>query len=211
MGASLSVKARCLARFVAYRCLSLYSSYLLAKNRLNFRMACMTLLSGEVQVGDCRCYVPIRVFGGNAALEVGDGVTLGWKSGPVFGDGSILLQPRGMNSQIKIGGDTVVGANSTFIAIQRIEIGENCLIGDRVTVFDSDFHDVNPLNRRVNRGAALPVRLGANVWVGSQCLILKGVSIGDNSVIGAGSVVSRSIPENCIACGNPARVVRHLD
>lgn len=90
-----------------------------------------------------------------------------------------------------------------------IEIGDNCMLAAGVYITDADWHDIYDRTRAV--GTTLPVKLGKNVWVGDSAIVCKGVSIGENSVIGAGSVVVNDIPANVIAAGNPARVVKALD
>jgi acetyltransferase-like isoleucine patch superfamily enzyme len=89
-------------------------------------------------------------------------------------------------------------------------IGDRCLIGDSVIIYDSDFHNLQPEIRRDARTSCAPVTIGDNVWIGSRAMILKGVTIGDDSVIGAMSLVNSSIPARCVAAGNPARVIREL-
>ena len=69
-------------------------------------------------------------------------------------------------------------------------------------------HDINLKTR--NNASPKPVKIGKNVWIGANCTILPGVTIGDNSVIGAGSVVAKSIPANSIAVGNPAKVIKQI-
>ncbi len=96
---------------------------------------------------------------------------------------------------------------------KTIRIGERCMLAPNVTIFDSDFHIVWPPERRFNTWETdidKDVTLERNVWVGMGTIILKGVTIGENSVIGAGSVVVRDIPPNCVAAGNPARVLKTL-
>ena len=91
-----------------------------------------------------------------------------------------------------------------------IRIGRDALLGSYVEIFDSDFHELDPARRRGGRPSMGAVELCENVFIGEGAKILKGVTIGAHSVIGAGSVVARSIPEGVIAVGNPARVVRDL-
>ena len=90
----------------------------------------------------------------------------------------------------------------------RIDIGDNCMLANGVYITDADWHGIYD---RVSLGRAEPVRLKKNVWVGDGAIVCKGVTIGENSIIGAGAIVVNSIPDNCIAAGNPAVVVRRLD
>jgi acetyltransferase-like isoleucine patch superfamily enzyme len=90
-----------------------------------------------------------------------------------------------------------------------IEIGDNVMFASSVYVTDADWHDIYDRSRPIGKRA--PVVLEQNVWIGDGSIVCKGVTIGENSVIGAGSVVTRDIPANVIAAGNPARPVRELD
>ena len=115
-------------------------------------------------------------------------------------------------ASIIIGNDVGFNSISVYARSQRIEIGDGCLIGGNCQISDTDGHPLWPVAARSHYPGTehdAPVTLGRNVFVGLNVIILKGVTIGDNSIIGAGSVVSRSIPSNCIAAGVPARVVRH--
>lgn len=97
-----------------------------------------------------------------------------------------------------------------------ITIGEHTLLGGGVKIYSSDFHSLNYHDRRdykiadkENRRCA-PVVIGSDCFIGAGCIILKGVTIGDRTIIAAGSVVTKSIPADCIAGGNPARVIRQI-
>ena len=90
----------------------------------------------------------------------------------------------------------------------QISIGDNCMVAGGAYLTDSDWHDVY---NRIAFGKTDPIDIANNVWIGDRAVICKGVSIGENSVVGAGAVVVNSIPANCIAAGNPARAVKHLD
>jgi acetyltransferase-like isoleucine patch superfamily enzyme len=88
------------------------------------------------------------------------------------------------------------------------------MVGPNTVIVDSDFHALWPPDNRLLTPALdqdSDVSIGKNVWIGTQCVILKGVTIGENSVLGARSVVTRDIPDNVLAAGNPARVIRRLD
>ena len=91
-----------------------------------------------------------------------------------------------------------------------ISIGKNTLIGYNVEILDSDFHEINPRNRKSGNPKSAKVLIGNNVWIGSNSKILKGVNIGDNSIIAAGSIVTKSIPANVIAGGIPAKILKEI-
>ena len=82
------------------------------------------------------------------------------------------------------------------------------MLGNNVTIATLN-HDINPATRL--NATPKPVKIGKKVWIGSNCTILPGVTIGDNSIIGAGSIVVKSIPKNAIAVGNPAKVIKYID
>lgn len=110
---------------------------------------------------------------------------------------------------IRIGARTFVNCNLTALDVAAITIGEDCQIGPNVQLL-TPTHPLEPQPRRDKLEAALPITLGANVWLGGGVIVCPGVTIGDNSVVGAGSVVTKDIPANVVAVGNPARVVRGL-
>lgn len=102
-------------------------------------------------------------------------------------------------------------SSSTLVARKSILIKEGTMIGADCLIVDNDFHPLDPSARHADAmPEAKPVVIGRDVFIGARCIILKGVKIGDGAVIGAGSVVSRNIPANIIAAGNPARVIRKL-
>ncbi|MFH8468499.1 sugar O-acetyltransferase [Streptomyces sp. NPDC017991] len=112
-------------------------------------------------------------------------------------------------SNITIGARTFVNYNLTALDVAAIVIGEDCQIGPNVQLL-TPTHPLEPEPRRDKLEAAQPITLGNNVWLGGGATVLPGVSIGDNSVIGAGSVVTRDVPAGVVAVGNPARPVRTL-
>jgi len=125
----------------------------------------------------------------------------------------VILRTLRPNARIAIGVDTGI-SGAVICAALSIEIGGQCLLGADVQIFDNDFHALAPENRRhdnspENIGAA-PVIIEDNVFIGAGSKVLKGVTVGQNSVIGAGSIVSKNIPPNSIAAGNPAKVIAEL-
>lgn len=111
-------------------------------------------------------------------------------------------------SNITIGARTFVNYNLTALDVAAITIGEDCQIGPNVQLL-TPTHPLEPQPRRDKLEAAKPITIGDNVWIGGGALVLPGVTIGDNSVIGA-AVVTKDIPANVVAVGNPARPVRTL-
>lgn len=121
---------------------------------------------------------------------------------------------------IRIGSDVIININCTFVDNRTIRIGNRVLIASNVQIYTSG-HPVLPQERLVAdwpkeggaffRTYAQPVTIEDGVWIGGGAILLPGVTIGKNSVIGAGSVVNRSIPANCVAVGSPCRVIRHFD
>lgn len=113
------------------------------------------------------------------------------------------------NASITIGNNC--GFSGTTVgAKESIKIGNNVLCGANTVITDFDWHAIDPLTRKTGEPQSSPVVIEDNVWIGMNSLILKGVTIGKNSVIGAGSVVAKSIPENVIAAGNPCKVIKPL-
>jgi acetyltransferase-like isoleucine patch superfamily enzyme len=105
---------------------------------------------------------------------------------------------------------TIVGA--ALVSYGLIEIGDGSAVGSMTTIMDSSGHPMLGRNQddEVNRITHSAVRIGRNVWIGINCTILKGITIGDNSVIGANSVLHGDVPEGCVVSGNPASIIRYL-
>jgi maltose O-acetyltransferase len=112
-------------------------------------------------------------------------------------------------THIMIGDRTFVNFGLMALDVATILIGEDCQIGPNVQLL-TPTHPVDPELRRDKWEGAAPITIGNNVWLGGGVIVLPGVTIGDNSVIGAGSIVPRDLPANVVAVGNPARVVRQL-
>lgn len=148
------------------------------------------------------------------AIRIGDQLQLRStsRSNPLGPNRPVLLSVRSPKASITIGDDFGMSGGS-IVAYERIEIGHRVAIGANTVICDSDFHPLSQEIRRYNPdgGATAPIMIEDDVFVGMQCLILKGVTIGSGSVIGAGSVVTNNIPAGVIAAGNPARVIRAIE
>lgn len=148
---------------------------------------------------------------GKGIVKFDENVRLGVNPSPFLYSGYIYIDARKPNTKIKIGKNTWINNNFVCVAEGRgITIGENTLIGFSCEIVDSNFHDLNPLKRWGGSPTTSAVNIGKNVFIGSNVKILKGVTIGDNSVIANGSVVTKSIQSNVIAGGVPAKVIKNL-
>lgn len=150
----------------------------------------------------------------NGTIEIGEGFSC---INTITGNEIGIIQPCVFNIQSPgsklIIGDNVGISGSTICAKDCVTIGDNVLIGSGCLITDSDAHPIYWEDRR--RGCNdkivhLPVTIGNDVFLGARCIVLKGVTIGDRVVVGAGSVVTHDIPSDCIAAGNPASIIKHL-
>ena len=112
-------------------------------------------------------------------------------------------------SHIEIGKNFYANYNCVFLDVGKIVIGDNCLLGPNVSIYTAG-HPVHPAARNTLYEYGVDVTIGSNVWIGGNTVICPGVKIGDNAVIGAGSVVTRDVPEWTVAAGNPCRVIRSI-
>ena len=110
---------------------------------------------------------------------------------------------------IEIGKNVMLNFGCVILDVCSVKIGDNTLIGPNSHIYTA-CHSLDACERMENREYGKPVSIGSNVWIGGNCVVLPGVSIGDNSIIGAGSVVTKDIPANVIAVGNPCRILREL-
>lgn len=111
--------------------------------------------------------------------------------------------------RIDLGDYVLISPGTRIISSIGISIGTNTMVASDVYISDSDWHDT--YDRTAEKDKARPISIGENVWIGFRAVVGKGVSIGRNSIVGAQSVVTRDIPANVIAAGNPAVVVKELD
>lgn len=110
---------------------------------------------------------------------------------------------------IRFGHRVFINANCTFQPAGRVEIGDDVYIGSDVK-FYTTIHPVAPEERVAGKASVRPIKIASKVWIGGGAVILPGVEIGEGTTIGAGSVVTRSIPARCVAVGNPCKVIRKL-
>jgi acetyltransferase-like isoleucine patch superfamily enzyme len=133
------------------------------------------------------------------------------RSNPLGPHHPVILSTRTPNAILTIGDDFGMTGGS-IVCEERITIGNRVTVGANTIIADTDFHPLDPVIRQSQptAGATKPITIEDDVFIGMGVLVLKGVTIGRGSVIGAGSVVSRDIPADVIAAGNPAQVIKPL-
>ena len=112
-------------------------------------------------------------------------------------------------NHIKTGKNFFANYNCVLIDVAQITFGDNCLLGPNIAIYTAG-HPLHPKTRASGYEYGKPVSIGNNVWIGGSTVIVPGVHIGDNAVIGAGSVVTKDIPANVVAAGNPCHVIREI-
>ena len=110
---------------------------------------------------------------------------------------------------IEVGKNFYANINCVMLDVGKITIGDNVMFGPNVSIYTAG-HPIHPESRNSAYEYGIPVTIGDNVWIGGNCVVLPGVKIGNNAVIGAGSVVTKDIPDNVCAAGNPCRVIREI-
>ena len=139
-------------------------------------------------------------------LEIGPGAVLRIGRWAWIGHGSKI---RAHEGEVSIGAKTVMGQECTVSAYQSVSIGRECILADRVMLIDFD-HGVTEVERPIRLQGIYKrdVRVGHNVWIGYGACVLRGVEVGNNSIVGTNAVVTKNVPENAVVAGVPARVIR---
>lgn len=165
---------------------------------------------GEKFVGNGR----IRIRGRARKFQVGNDVRIisSRKYNPLGGV-EYTLFALGSDSEVVIG-DGVGISNASFRIVKGIQIDNNVNIGGDCKFYDSDMHSIEYHYRMESPDTHIksaPIHIKEGAWIGAHCIILKGVTIGARSVVGAGSVVTRNVPDNEVWAGNPAVFIKRLD
>ena len=147
--------------------------------------------------------------GPGVTFEIGRGATVHLGRWSWIGHGCKI---RAHEGEVRIGAKTVLGQECTISAFQHVSVGRECILADRVMLIDFD-HGVVDVEQpiRVQGIYKRDVRVGNNVWVGYGACFLRGVTVGDNCIVGTSAVVTRDVPDDAVAGGVPARVLRMRD
>lgn len=155
--------------------------------------------------------VPVIQKHRHSVMRFGSGLSLrsSVRSNPLGPNHPVMLCTWQAGAVLEIGADFGMTGGS-IVAAKRIIIGERVVVGANTIIMDTDFHPLDLRERRLHPQDAgtAPVIIEDDVFIGMNCLVMKGVTIGKGSVVGAGSVLTRSIPAGVIAAGNPARMIR---
>jgi acetyltransferase-like isoleucine patch superfamily enzyme len=151
----------------------------------------------------------LAFIGPNVVLQIGRNARVELGRWSWVGHGTKIRCHEGV---VSIGAKTVLGQECTISAYQHVEIGRECVIADRVMLIDFD-HGIVEVDRPIRHQGIYKrdVRVGNNVWIGYGACILRGVTVGDNAVIGTSAVVTKDVPPNAIVGGVPARIIRMRD
>jgi len=157
--------------------------------------------------------VPLVQKHRHSTMRFGPGLQLrsSHRSNPLSPSHPVVLATWRAGASLEVGAGFAM-TGGVLCATERIAIGNHVAVGANSTIVDTDFHPLHVEGRRSDSsaGRSAPVVIGDDVFIGMNCLVLKGVTIGPGSVIGAGSVVAQDVPPGVIVAGNPARVVRTL-
>lgn len=170
--------------------------------------SCLILRAKGVRIGRHNLFagLPYVYIAPNSELQIGNGCRFMSKTiGNFIGiNHRCILSSSNPGSRLSIG-DNCGFSGTSIWCFDSITIGNNVRVGANVVIMDGDAHQDDP-----RAGQNAPIVIEDNVWIGAGVMVLKGVTIGRNSLIGAGSVVVKDIPANCVAAGNPCRVIKEL-
>jgi len=170
-------------------------------------------LARRLRLAWMRLRFPRARFGVGCDIRPGFHLVLGPGARLVIGprcvlDRDMTIECRG---SLEIGDRTIFGHHCTLGVVDSLVIGPDCLIAEMVAIRDHDHRFDGPLDVPVREQgtSSAPVRIGSNVWLAGKVTVLKGITIGDNAVVGANAVVTKDIPANAVAVGIPARIIRY--
>ena len=178
------------------------------------------MLRGELYIADdpeleadaARCVELLTAFNATGARDDDDRRRLLAELLGGIGPDAVIRPPLQMDYGYRttIGARTFINVNAVILDVGEVRIGEDCQIGPNVQIL-TPTHPLDPEQRRNRWEGARPITIEDNVWLGGGVIVLPGVTIGRDAVVGAGAVVTRDVPRRTVVVGNPARVIRTLD
>ena len=182
--------------------------FMRSKRMLNFKYGRLVVRLGliKLRLGSRLLLDGLAFVGPGCSLEVGKRATLELGRWAWVGHGCKIRSHEGT---VSIGAKSVLGQECTISSYQHVSIGRECVIADRVMMIDFD-HGMVEVDRPIRLQGIYKrdVRVGNNVWIGYGACILRGVQVGDNSIVGTNSVVTKDVPANAVVGGIPARIIR---
>jgi acetyltransferase-like isoleucine patch superfamily enzyme len=142
----------------------------------------------------------VKIYGENNHLVIEEGAI-------IYG---LRIVIRGNGCHVSIGSNFCENINSMIVCMGNgnyIEIGDDCMLSENIDIWNTDSHQITDISGSIVINTNKNIKIGNHVWIGKNCSILKGVTIGDNSVVGMSSVVTKDMDSNCIYVGNPARKI----
>lgn len=185
---------------------------MLAYNFVNKIVFSVKGVSCETHISNINGF--LRIAGtGRIRIGAGTRINSGARKNPIGGDTSCWLVCRGPG-EILIGKDCGL-SNCSIVSDTLVDISDRVMIGGGTKIYDTDFHNIDPSERNSEKrgfhhGRTKAVVIKSDAFIGAHSIILKGVTIGRNSVVGAGSVVCRDVPDNELWAGNPAMRIRDI-
>lgn len=192
--------------YLHYSRLAFISAISTSYCRVVFRLKGVYMKGGSNFIG-----VPIVYMSPGSTISIGKNLSVRTtRSSNLIG-----LNRRSIIATHHAKAEIVIGDNCGFSGVvlgarQSIKIGDKVMAGANVLITDFDWHSLDPVTRHTGEPLSRPINIGNNVFLGYSAIVLKGVTIGDNSVIGANSVVTSNIPADVIAAGNPCKVISSL-
>lgn len=159
--------------------------------------------------GKFKAYQPV-VVKGKGSVSFGKDVSFGVINSPYFYNTYAYIEARKENSVISFGRNVNINNSFSVISEKKIVIKNNVLIGFNCVITDSNFHDLKPDNRKTTDPNPEAVTIEDNVFIGNNVTILKGVTIGENTVVAAGAIVTKSFPKDVVIGGAPAKIISEL-
>src|SRR5690606_12001252 len=183
---------------------------LISRSYLFFRKIGFSFFSNNKNVnGRFKGHQPV-IFKGKGHITFKENVNFGVVNAPFFLNSYGYIEARSVGSRINFGKNIHINNTISLISENKISIKDNVLIGYNCTIMDSNFHDLKFNNRNETDPDPQEVIIEENVFIGNNVTILKGVVIVENSVVAAGSIVTKCFPANVVIGGNPAKIIKKL-